>query len=539
MLRAFDMSETFDYIIVGAGSAGCVLANRLSANPKNKILLLEAGGTDNKLLIKMPAAFSHAISRDKVDWGYISEPEKHTKGTRHTCPRGRVLGGSSSVNAMSFVRGQKQDFDDWASMGLDDWSYEKCLPYFRKMETYSVGTDAYRGGDGPLNVIAPKYSNPLNDVFLAAADEAGYPLNPDTNGVSQEGFGPMDQSIFQGRRQSTSVAYLKPIQDRKNLVVRTHALTQKILFDGTCATGVSYTHRNKQMVAHARREVISCCGAINSPQLLLLSGIGPADALQKMDIPLVAHSELVGKNLQDHIDVSVKYVCTKPVSMTPALKAWRKPFIGLEWLLNKTGPAATNHFEVAGYIRTDNKMDRPNIQLVFIPLMVNRDGSALDHPHGFQATVMLLRPQSVGSLKLASKDPKQAPVIQFNYLQSDKDVSELKDGIKRLRNIFRQPAFEPYLGDEVAPGNDVQDDHALEDSIRTHVTSTHHPACTCQMGSKDGSVVDESGLVRGVSNLRIVDASIFPMLTSGNINAPVIMAAEKISDVILMAESNR
>jgi choline dehydrogenase len=241
----------------------------------------------------------------------------------------------------------------------------------------------------------------------------------------------------------------------------------------------------------------------------------------------------VGKNLQDHVDVSVKYVCTKPVSMTPALKAWRKPFIGLEWLLNKTGPAATNHFEVAGYIRTDNKMERPNIQLVFIPLMVNRDGSALEHPHGFQATVMLLRPQSVGSLKLKSKDPKQAPAIQFNYLQSDKDVSGLKDGIKRLRNIFQQPAFEPYLGDEVAPGDNAQDDHALEDFIRTHVTSTHHPACTCHMGSDAGSVVDQSGLVRGVSNLRIVDASIFPNVTSGNINAPIIMAAEKISDVIL------
>ena len=527
------MTAAFDYIIVGAGSAGCVLANRLSEEPSCRVLLLEAGPQDRSVFIHMPAAFSHAISREKFDWGYASVPEQHLDGREVPCPRGKVLGGSSSVNAMSFVRGNRADFDRWASGGLPEWSYAHCLPYFRKLECFSGGGNAYRGGTGPLNVTAPQFSSLLNDIFLKACGEAGYrqPINP--NAADQEGFGVMDQTIHLGRRVSAATAYLKPVQGRRNLTVRTGAHVARVVFDGQRATGVDYRHGQTQTVALATREVIVCAGAVNSPQLLMLSGVGAAEALKKLEIAVVADNGAVGANLQDHVDVSVSSTCSKPVTITPGLREPWKTLIGIRWLLGKNGPGATNHFEAAGYLRTRAGLKIPNIQLCFVPLLVSPDGKPRLRAHGYQATVMLLRPKSRGSVTLRSADPVEPPHIRYNYLQEPSDIRELREGIAACRHIFAQAAFDPYRGREVLPGEQITSDIEINDFIRDTLKSTHHPSCTCRMGSDSDAVVDEQGRVHGTTGLRVVDASILPSITSGNINAPTLMLAEKIADVIL------
>ncbi|MBT6205794.1 MAG: choline dehydrogenase, partial [Rhodospirillaceae bacterium] len=447
------MATTYDYIIVGAGSAGCVLANRLSADPSIRVLLLEAGPRDRSLFIHMPAAFTHAISRKPIDWGYFAEPEPHLDGHREACPRGKVLGGSSSINSMAFVRGHPLDYDHWAETGLRDWSFACCLPYFKRMETFSGGPDAFRGGSGPLNVTQPVFTSPLNQIFLEAAGEAGFPLSGDTNGA-REGFGAIDQTIHRGRRVSTATAYVRPISSRANLEVRTGCQVTRVVIENGRAVGVELL-QGAGKVVRADREVLLCGGAINSPQLLMLSGIGGADALRRHDIAVVADRPEVGRNLQDHIDVSVMYACSQTVTQTPCLSYPRKALIGIEWLLTRGGLAATNHFEAAGCLRTDDKQAHPNIQVFFIPLAVSPDGKPLASGHGYQATVMLLRPRSRGDITLHSADPVKAPRLRFNYLGDSADAAELADGVAAARRIFSQPAFKPYQDHEVLPGAQI------------------------------------------------------------------------------------
>jgi choline dehydrogenase len=527
------LARDFDYVIVGAGSAGCVLAHRLAVDPDVRVLLLEAGPRDWSPFLRMPAAFAYAIAGRRFNWKYTTEPEPYLGGREAPCDRGRVLGGSSSINAMAYVRGQGADFDGWADAGLPDWDYAHCLPYFKKLETFHGPASDFRGTGGPLDVTAPRYTSPLCEVFLDACEQAGFARNADTNAREQEGVGPMDQTIHAARRVSTAAAYLRPARGRPNLEVRTKCLVTRVLFEGARAVGVEAAAGGRVAAIRAGREVILCGGAINSPQLLMLSGIGAADGLRALAIPVVADLPGVGQGMQDHVDVSVKQAATRPVTATPALRFPHNAMLFLEWYLFGTGLGATSHFEVAGYIRTSPEQERPTIQVSFIPLLVNYDGSALAEAHGYQATVMLLRPESRGSISLRSADPRAGPAILFNYFESEADLRGLRSGLRSTRHIFGQRAFSPYRGREVDPGADAESDAALDAFMRRTVKTTNHPSCTCRMGVDARAVVDAQGRVRGVEGLRVIDASILPAVTSGNINAPTIMLAEKLADRVL------
>ena len=526
-----------DYVIVGAGSAGCAIAFRLT-EAGHKVTILEFGGDDRSPLIQMPAALSYPMNMERYDWGYWSEPEPHLGGRKLACPRGKVIGGSSSINGMVYVRGHAKDFDTWAEMGASGWSYSDILPYYRRLEKLdyagSEEVENLRGINGPLNITKGKRMNPLTLAFEKAGAQAGYQSTPDYNGKQQEGFGPMDQTIKNGLRWSSAKAYLKPaIQSGKCQVIR--GLASKIIIENSQATGVEYTQGNKKSVLSASKEVIISASAINSPKLLLLSGIGPAAELKSKGITVVANRPGVGKNLQDHLELYIQMASKKPVSLykywNPIGKAW----VGLRWFISKSGPGASNQFESAAFIRSKAGVEYPDIQYHFLPLAVRYDGKLPVKGHGFQAHVGPMRSQSRGYVTLRSSDPKEPPKIQFNYMSHESDWIDFRNCIRLTREIFSQPAFEPFADSEISPGKEVQSDEQLNDFIRDNVESAYHPCGTCKMGDKSDpmSVVDPETRVIGIDKLRVADSSIFPQITNGNLNAPSIMVGEKASDHIL------
>jgi choline dehydrogenase len=529
-------SECFDYVVVGAGSAGCVLANRLSEDPDARVLLLEAGPVDHPWAwqLHMPAALAYPLKSRRYNWGYWSEPEPHMDGRRMYCPRGRVLGGSSSINGMAYVRGHARDYDRWAQSGLPGWDYAHVLPYFKRAETRARGADDYRGGDGPLHVTTGACRNPLYQAFLEAGRQAGYPLSADMNGCQQEGFAPMDMTVRGGRRWSAARAYLDPARRRPNLTVRTGALVRRVRCEGTRAVGVDYLARGRTVSVRAKREVILAGGAINSPQLLMLSGIGDADELERFEIETVAHLPGVGRNLQDHLEIYVQHACTQPISLYAAQRPWNKARIGLEWILLKRGLGATSHFEAGAFIRSRAGVEHPDLQYHFLPIAVNYDGSHPQKTHGFQAHVGPMRPTSVGRVSLRSADPREPPSILFNYMASEGDRQEMRAAVRLTRELFAQRAFDPYLGPELAPGAEVETDAEIDAFVRARAESAYHPCGTCKMGpdSDPTAVVDGECRVYGVEGLRVVDASLIPSIPSCNLNAPTIMLAEKAADLI-------
>jgi choline dehydrogenase len=526
-----------DYIIVGAGSAGCVLANRLSEDADVRVLLLEAGGRDTSWKVRMPSAMAEAINGPAFNWQYETEPEPFLDGRRVGHPRGRVLGGSSSINGMMYIRGHALDYDRWAQSGCKGWAYADLLPYFRRMESFPGGADDYHGVDGPLNVTIPEVANPLARAFIAAGIEAGYPASDDVNGRQQEGFGRSDRTTYKGVRWNTASAYLKPVAGRANLEIVTGALVERVAVEGGRATGVVYRQNGQQITVRADREVILAGGAINSPHLLLLSGIGPAEQLREHGIEVVADLPGVGENLHDHADIAVKQACTEPVSLHDAVQPFGKLKIGIRWFLLKDGLGATNHYEAAAFIRSRAGIEHPDLQLTFLPMAVAAEvaqSSTSIGQHAYMTHADLLRPTSRGRLWLRSADPRDKPRMVFNYLQTQHDIDGLTAAVRLIREIHAQPALARLSGAELAPGPEVKTDAEIHDWLRRNTDTSYHPVSTCRMGrSGDATaVVDDACRVMGVDGLRVADASIMPDLVSGNTNAPTIMIAEKAADLI-------
>ncbi len=529
------MKKNFDFIIVGGGSAGCALANRLSKDPGNSVLVLEAGRPDYRwdVFIHMPAALMYPIGHSFYDWRFESEPEPHLNGRRIYHARGKVLGGCSSINGMIFQRGNPLDYERWAAdPGMTTWSYAHCLPYFKKMENCLAGGDEFRGDRGPLELERGPGVNPLFAAFLRAAQDC-YGRTEDVNGYKQEGFALFDRNVRRGRRLSAARAYLHPVLKRPNLTVKTRAFISKILFSGRRAIGVEYSIGRRSFTAMGK-EIILSAGAFNSPHLLQLSGVGNAKELEQHGISVVHDLPGVGENLQDHLEVYVQYRCKRPVSMNPQLKWWRKPWIGFQWLFFRQGPGATNHFEAGGFIRSNDHVKYPNLMFHFLPLAVRYDGSSSQGGHGYQVHVGPMYSDARGSVKIRSKDPRVKPALRFNYLSTEQDRREWVEAIACARKILNHPALDEFNGGEISPGPDVRTEAQILDWVAKDAETALHPCGTCRMGTGPDSVVDPLTMrVHGLEGLRVVDASAMPYLTNGNIYAPVMMMAEKASDLIL------
>ena len=531
------MGEPYDYIIVGGGSAGSALANRLSENPAHRVLVLEAGRPDYKwdVFIHMPAALAFPIGSKFYDWKYESEPEPHMNNRRIYHARGKVLGGSSSINGQIWQRGNPLDYERWSKdEGMSSWDFAHCLPYFKKMENCLADqSNIFRGNNGPLKLERGPVKGPLFAAFFKATEQAGYPRTDDVNGYRQEGFAAFDRNVYRGRRLSAARAYLYPVIKRANLSVKTRAHVTKVLFDGTTATGVEVVIKGKKQIFNSR-EVILCGGAINTPQILQLSGIGNEKDLAPLGIKMVHHLPGVGANLQDHLEVYVQYKCKQPVTQQPITQLWRRPFIGAAWLFFRRGPGATNQFEAGGFTRSNNDVAYPNLMFHFLPLAIRYDGTGDTRGHGYQVHVGPMYSDSRGWLKIKSSDPFEKPAIQFNYLSTNEDRREWVEAVKTARNILTQPAMADYNAGESSPGASVASDEQILDWVRKDAETALHPSCTAKMGSDAMSVVDpETMKVYGVEGLRICDASVFPYVPNGNIYAPVMMVAEKAADLIL------
>ncbi|KAJ8015837.1 hypothetical protein DPEC_G00000500 [Dallia pectoralis] len=534
-------TKSFSYVIVGAGSAGCVLANRLTEDSQESVLLLEAGPKDVTLgsallswKIHMPAALTYNLCDDKVNWFYHTQAQKHMDDRVLYWPRGRVWGGSSSLNAMVYIRGHAEDYNRWQREGAEGWDYEHCLPYFRKAQCHELGGNRYRGDSGPLHVSRGKTDHPLHRAFIEAGHQAGYPVTDDMNGFQQEGLGWMDMTVYKGKRWSSASAYLRPVLNRTNLKTEVGCLTTRILFNGNRAVGVEYSQNGRKNQVFADKEVILSGGAINSPQLLMLSGVGNGDDLKQLNIPVVQHLAGVGSNLQDHLELYIQHQCTQPITLYKSQKPFHMVKIGLEWFLRQTGYGASAHLESGGFIRSRGGVAHPNIQFHFLPTQVIDHGRVASKIEAYQVHVGPMRSTSVGSVKLKSASPLEHPLIQPNYLSTDIDIQEFRDCVKLSREIFTQKAFDAFRGPEVLPGPACQTDKEIDAFVRQKADSAYHPSCTCKMGSPADAmaVVDPETRVIGLEGLRVVDASIMPSVVSGNLNAPTIMMAEKAADII-------
>ena len=529
------MTDGYDYIIIGSGSAGSALAYRLGEDGTRRVLVLEYGGTDAGPLIQMPAALSYPMNMPRYDWGYLAEPEPALGGRRLVCPRGKVIGGSSSINGMIYVRGHAGDYAHWEESGAAGWGYADVLPYFRRMETSHGGEAPWRGTDGPLHVTRGPRDNPLHDAFVAAAEAAGYAATPDYNGYRQEGFGPADMTVWKGRRWSAANAYLRPAMARGNVRLVTGALVDRVLFDGARAAGVSYFRGGARYEARANAEIVLAAGAINSPQILQRSGIGPGLVLQDAGVDVRADRAGVGANLQDHLEVYFQIACLQPITLYRHLGLLAKARIGAEWLFFKRGLGASNQFETLGFIRSAAGVDYPDIQYHFLPVAISYDGKAPAAGHGFQLHVGPMRSKSRGHVRIRDAAPGTAPEIRFNYMSHPDDWAEFRRCIRLSREIIRQPPMDTYRGDEIQPGEAATSDEAIDAFIRDHAESAYHPCGTMRMGAATdpGSVVDPQCRVIGVEGLRVADSSIFPRITNGNLNGPSIMTGEKAADHIL------